>query len=192
MSWRLAGRQLALAAPQDQCLLRARQGQLKGGIERRRGLAISWRRGFAAAECECSTASLTPSRGDLLPNLCNQFDRSVTGMYFLIRIRLTLHSSTINMLRYRLFAAILTISMTAFASPTQALEPSSPRFSPGVIATPQERAQLRSLPIEQRPNRPLHFYGNSVRRMQYRNAQQGLRIPPSRGATQPSLMPARR
>ncbi len=94
------------------------------------------------------------------------------------------------MLRYRLFAAILTISMTVSVSSTRALEPSYPRLSPGVIATPQERAQLRSLPIEQRPNRPLHFYGNSVRRMQYRNAQQGLRIPPNRGATQPSLMPA--
>jgi len=57
-------------------------------------------------------------------------------------------------------------------------------------ATPQERAQLRSLPIEQRPNRPLHFYGNTVRRMQYRNAQPGLRIPPSRGAVQPALRPA--
>ena len=29
---------------------------------------------------------------------------------------------------------------------------------------PQERAQIRSMPITERPNRPLHFYGNAVRR----------------------------
>ena len=32
------------------------------------------------------------------------------------------------------------------------------------IPSLQQRRQLRAMPIEQRPNRPLHFYGNSVRR----------------------------
>ena len=31
-------------------------------------------------------------------------------------------------------------------------------------ATSRSRAEIKSLPIEQRPNRPGHFYGNTVRR----------------------------
>lgn len=85
------------------------------------------------------------------------------------------------MLRNRLFAATLALSMAAFASTAFALEPASPRLSPGIIATPQERAQLRSIPIEQRPNRPLHFYGNTVRWLHQRNLQQAQRTAPSRG-----------
>jgi len=41
-------------------------------------------------------------------------------------------------------------------------------WSPSVIATGDERQKIRSTPIEQRPNRPLHFYGNTVRRMHHR------------------------
>jgi hypothetical protein len=41
-------------------------------------------------------------------------------------------------------------------------------WSPSVIATGEERQKIRSTPIEQRPNRPLHFYGNTVRRMHHR------------------------
>lgn len=36
--------------------------------------------------------------------------------------------------------------------------------SPGVIAFGEAREQIRNTPIEKRPNRPLHFYGNAVRR----------------------------
>lgn len=43
-----------------------------------------------------------------------------------------------------------------------------PGWSPNIIATGQEREQIRATPIEQRPYRPLHFYGNTVRRMHYR------------------------
>ena len=32
------------------------------------------------------------------------------------------------------------------------------------IPTPQQRQQIRAMPIDQRPNRPFHFYGNAVRR----------------------------
>ena len=42
-----------------------------------------------------------------------------------------------------------------------------PGWSPVVIATGPYRQQIKSLPIEQRPNRPFHFYGNSVRRAYY-------------------------
>ena len=36
-------------------------------------------------------------------------------------------------------------------------------YYPFVIALPQDRQRIRSMPIEQRPARPLHFYGNIVR-----------------------------
>ena len=39
-----------------------------------------------------------------------------------------------------------------------------PGWSPVIIATGQYRQQIKSLPIEQRPYRPFHFYGNSIRR----------------------------
>ncbi len=96
------------------------------------------------------------------------------------------------MLRFRLLAAALTISVAASVSNSYALDPSSPRLSPGIIATPQERAQLRSIPIEQRPNRPLHFYGNTVRWMHQRSSQQAQRPLPSRGPSvyQPPLAPS--
>ena len=40
---------------------------------------------------------------------------------------------------------------------------SGPGFTPRMIKTPQERVQLRNVPIIHRPYRPGHFYGNSVR-----------------------------
>lgn len=43
-----------------------------------------------------------------------------------------------------------------------------PDWSPTIIARGEERQQIRATPIEQRPNRPLHFYGNTVRRIHYR------------------------
>ena len=38
----------------------------------------------------------------------------------------------------------------------------------GMIATPAQRAALQSTPIVSRPNRPGHFYGNTVRRIHQR------------------------
>jgi hypothetical protein len=40
---------------------------------------------------------------------------------------------------------------------------------PYVVAPGPMREQIQALPIEQRPNRPLHFYGNAVRRNYYRS-----------------------
>ena len=44
-------------------------------------------------------------------------------------------------------------------------------FDPRVITFGSERDQIKSMPIEKRPNRPLHVYGNSVRRRQTRTGQ---------------------
>jgi hypothetical protein len=43
-----------------------------------------------------------------------------------------------------------------------------PGWSPVIVATGEYRVTLRSLPIEHRPYRPLHIYGNTVRRMHHR------------------------
>lgn len=42
-------------------------------------------------------------------------------------------------------------------------------FDPRIIAFGEERERIQNTPIEQRPNRPLHFYGNSVRRRNTRS-----------------------
>ena len=41
-------------------------------------------------------------------------------------------------------------------------------WSPRIIATGEFKQKIESTPIELRPNRPLHFYGNTVRRRHYR------------------------
>jgi hypothetical protein len=43
-----------------------------------------------------------------------------------------------------------------------------PSWQNQVIARGAERERIESLPITDRPYRPLHFYGNSVRRRHYR------------------------
>lgn len=43
-----------------------------------------------------------------------------------------------------------------------------PSWTYGIVRTGQEREAIKSLPMTQRPYRPLHFYGNSVRRLYYR------------------------
>jgi len=37
----------------------------------------------------------------------------------------------------------------------------------------RSREQIKRTPIEQRPNRPLHVYGNSIRRRHQRTATRG-------------------
>ena len=44
-------------------------------------------------------------------------------------------------------------------------------FDPRVVTFGADREQIKNTPIEKRPNRPLHVYGNSVRRRQSRTAQ---------------------
>lgn len=37
-------------------------------------------------------------------------------------------------------------------------------FDPRIVAFGEARTEIKSKPITQRPNRPLHVYGNTVRR----------------------------
>ena len=43
-----------------------------------------------------------------------------------------------------------------------------PGWSPSVIALGTQREEIRSTDILHRPYRPMHFYGNTVRRRHYR------------------------
>lgn len=43
-----------------------------------------------------------------------------------------------------------------------------PTWYPYVIARGDDRARIEATPMEFRPYRPLHFYGNTVRRTYYR------------------------
>ena len=43
-----------------------------------------------------------------------------------------------------------------------------PGWTYGVIRTGNEREAIKSLPMTERPYRPLHCYGNTVRRLHYR------------------------
>ncbi|EMI42091.1 putative secreted protein [Rhodopirellula sp. SWK7] len=63
--------------------------------------------------------------------------------------------------------AIVAAFLLVFSS-TDVASAASPGWSPVIIATGEYREQIKSLPIEQRPNRPFHFYGNTVRRRHYR------------------------
>ncbi len=75
-----------------------------------------------------------------------------------------------NVLRVILLAPVLATVLAAIAvataTPTAAAE-----FDPRVVTFGSERDQIKSTPIEKRPNRPLHVYGNSVRRRHDRAMQ---------------------
>lgn len=56
------------------------------------------------------------------------------------------------------------------APPTAARETG---FDPRVVTFGETRTQIKSTPITQRPNRPLHVYGNTVRRRHERGVTRG-------------------
>jgi hypothetical protein len=50
-------------------------------------------------------------------------------------------------------------------------------FDPRIVAFGEAREEIKSTPIEKRPYRPLHVYGNTVRRRHYRGDAQPQRQP---------------
>ena len=69
----------------------------------------------------------------------------------------------------KLLTAILSlvVGLPLFASASSAQEPG---WSGVVIARGEMRQQIEATPILERPYRPLHFYGNTVRRAHYRSS----------------------
>lgn len=66
------------------------------------------------------------------------------------------------------------LSALFLIAPTSPAAPPVPVGEPGwmgvIIARGELRDQIESTPILERPYRPLHFYGNTVRRNHYRGA----------------------
>lgn len=66
------------------------------------------------------------------------------------------------------FKKVLLLALTLLSLPADAVAPvavaAQNGFDPRIIAVGEARDQIKSKPIEQRPNRPLHVYGNTVRR----------------------------
>ena len=59
------------------------------------------------------------------------------------------------------FGVVISAGVDLFAA-------NEPKWQGNVIARGAERAKIESTPILERPYRPLHFYGNTVRRRHYR------------------------
>ncbi|MFM8953475.1 MAG: hypothetical protein ACKOOF_10510 [Planctomycetaceae bacterium] len=67
-------------------------------------------------------------------------------------------------MRTLLFAALI----AAAAASEPAFGASQAGFDPRIVTFGTARDEIKSTPITQRPNRPLHVYGNTVRRRQSR------------------------
>lgn len=65
-------------------------------------------------------------------------------------------------------ARFLLLIATLLTVPADGLSSAAAR-EPGVIAFGETREQLKQTPIEKRPYRPLHVYGNAVRRQHSRS-----------------------
>lgn len=68
---------------------------------------------------------------------------------------------------------ILLLALTIFGLPLEAslpvAEAAQTGFDPRIVALGDAREEIKSKPIEQRPYRPLHVYGNTVRRRHSRS-----------------------
>ena len=69
-------------------------------------------------------------------------------------------------------AAFILSTIIALASPTEAraANDNGPGWLGVVVARGELKQEIESTPILDRPNRPFHFYGNTVRREYYRGS----------------------
>ena len=67
--------------------------------------------------------------------------------------------------------SLLRVILVAAAAVATAAPAAGAGFDPHVVTFGSERDQIKSIPIEKRPNRPLHVYGNSIRRRHDRAMQ---------------------
>jgi len=63
------------------------------------------------------------------------------------------------------FAALLAAAIVSLPA-----EAAGSGFDPRIVTFGDAREQIKSTPITERPNRPLHVYGNTVRRRHDRGA----------------------
>ncbi len=69
--------------------------------------------------------------------------------------------------RLWMVTGVLAVSLLAVIP--AAVSGQEPGWYPRVIAPPEMRPLIQATPMELRPYRPMHFWGNTVRRMHYRN-----------------------
>ena len=102
------------------------------------------------------------------------------------------------MLRMSLAALLLSTGMMFVGSSTAAAASNisaAPASSNGpgwlgvVVARGDLKQQIDSTPIVERPNRPLHFYGNAVRRKYYRGASLSKQSDMAKGGESPMVQP---
>ena len=63
---------------------------------------------------------------------------------------------------------VTAFAICAFVVSPQSAFSQEPAWYPYAIARGQDRVVIENTPMELRPNRPFHFYGNTVRRIHYR------------------------
>ena len=73
----------------------------------------------------------------------------------------------------RLLVFLLTVVI--LYSPTDAGSPTG--WSPIILPTGSYRTQIKAMPIHQRPGRPFHIYGNTVRLIQQSNRTRSFNRP---------------
>jgi hypothetical protein len=68
-------------------------------------------------------------------------------------------------MRTIMFAALVTVAVV----PEPVFAAKQATIDPRIVTFGDAREEIKNTPITQRPNRPLHIYGNSVRRRQSRS-----------------------
>lgn len=80
------------------------------------------------------------------------------------------NTNRVSRLKFMLRVGCFVVFMMCLVMPNagQSQESKEPGWTGGVIKLGSDRTRTRSTPITQRPYRPFHFYGNTVRRLHYR------------------------
>ncbi|XZE54890.1 hypothetical protein SH139x_000871 [Planctomycetaceae bacterium SH139] len=68
----------------------------------------------------------------------------------------------------KIVGLVLSIVLLDTCLPASRLVAQEPGWHPRVLKLGDDRQRTNSLPVVQRPYRPLHIFGNSVRRLHYR------------------------
>ena len=66
---------------------------------------------------------------------------------------------------------VIAVAATAALVPAWPVDAASTGFNPGVITFGETRQQIQATPVLERPYRPLHVYGNTVRRRHTRGSR---------------------
>lgn len=66
---------------------------------------------------------------------------------------------------------VFTALMAAAVLPCPTADAAGTGFDPRIVTFGETREQIKATPIEQRPYRPLHVYGNTLRRRHSRAAR---------------------